>query len=186
MYTGNQSRELTHGVDILREIDGVDVRYLIISAGFGLLGEEELVPPYDCSFSSMSKMQILNRSRMLSINADAIRASKEGFDIAYLALGKNYLTSLGGDWQSNIDGTIIAFEKSLIGRKYAKIPAGNQTVKAFSNRGYKIHGAAGFKGDLLRILAEYALNCSNPTDELRSWTDPPTLRELILSLGGLE
>lgn len=185
MYTGNQSRELTKGVDGFRQIEDVEVRFLIISAGFGLLGEEEEVPPYECSFSGMGKMQILKRSRMLSINTDVVKVSHEGFDLAYLALGKDYLTALGGGWQSNVRGTIVAFEKDLVGQKYAKIPAGNQTVRSFSSKGYKIHGAAGFKGDLLRILAEHALSQRNPTEEVRSWTDPQVLRRLIFSLGGL-
>ena len=47
MYTGSQNRELVKGVDLLREIEGVEVDYYILSAGFGLLMENKKIPPYD-------------------------------------------------------------------------------------------------------------------------------------------
>jgi hypothetical protein len=47
MYIGNQKRELMKCVDILREIKGVKVDFYIISAGFGLLHENDMIPPYD-------------------------------------------------------------------------------------------------------------------------------------------
>ncbi|RLI57999.1 MAG: hypothetical protein DRO87_03680 [Candidatus Thorarchaeota archaeon] len=185
MYTGNQSRELTRGVDLLRKIDGVHVTYVIISAGFGLVAEDEMVPPYDCSFSGMKKMYILHRSRQLGIGKRVVTISQQGFDLAYLALGKNYLTALGSGWEKNILNTIVAFEKGLIGSKYAIIPSGNKAVKSFSNSGYKIHGAAGFKGDLLRILAEHALSSDDSYGEVLSWKEPSHLRNLIFSMGHL-
>ena len=185
MYTGNQNRELTKGVDLLRSIAGVEVVFVIVSAGFGLVDENERIPPYDCSFSGMGKSGILRRSRLLGINADIRRIAGRGFDIAYLALGKGYLTALGTAWQDHISGSIVGFDTELVGRRYAIIPAGNETVKKFSGRGYKVHGAAGFKGDLLRILGEHALSSGGPYEEVLSWSEPLYIRDLIFSLGSL-
>lgn len=186
MYTGNQNRELAKGVDLLRTVDEVDVVFVIVSAGFGLVSENELVPPYDCTFSGMGKSEILRRSRMLGINSDINEVAQQGFDIAYLALGKDYLTALGGGWQDSVSGSIVAFSAELSGEKYAILPSGNEAVKSFSSRGHKIHGATGLKGDLLRILAEHALHSPNPYDEILSWSEPLYIRDLIVSLGSLQ
>ena len=84
-----------------------------------------------------------------------------------------------------MSGCIIGFEKSLVGRKYAIIPGGNQIVKTFSATGHKVHGAAGFKGDLLRILADHALSKEDSYAEVLCWTDPKYIRDLIFTIGGL-
>ena len=67
-----------------------------------------------------------------------------------------------------------------------RIPCSAQTVRAFSKRGYKIHGVVGFKGDLLRVLARFALERPNPRSEVRKWGTTDYLLELVNRLGGLE
>jgi hypothetical protein len=185
MYTGNQSRELIKGVDKLRKIERLHVTLFILSAGFGLVQENELIPPYDCSFSTMSKSQIINRSRKLAIMSDFQEIIKDDYDLVYLALGKNYLTALGHGWQSDVNGSIVVFNNRFVGRKYAIIPSGNKAVKSFSATGNKIHGATGFKGDLLRILADYALSKDNPYSEVINWKDSKYVQDLIFTLGRL-
>ena len=65
------------------------------------------------------------------------------------------------------------------------IPSAHEIVSAFSGNGYKIHGVTGFKGDLFRILADYALKQKNPYRELVAWAHPVYLRDLIMKLGKL-
>ncbi|TXT56618.1 MAG: hypothetical protein BAJATHORv1_20208 [Candidatus Thorarchaeota archaeon] len=185
MYTGNQNRELKKGVDLLREIDDVSVDYFIISAGFGLLAENEPIPPYECSFSSMKSRDIQLRAKNLSIVSDFLTICEKNHDLMYLALGKSYLISLGSDWQSSFSGTLIAFDSKLDGPNTVIVPSGNSTVRSFSRRGYKIHGAAGFKGDLLRILANYVLEQDDSYNEISSWLEPFYLQQTIFSIGGI-
>ncbi|MHA1924599.1 MAG: DUF6884 domain-containing protein [Candidatus Thorarchaeota archaeon] len=185
LYTGFQSTELLRGVEILRAIDKVEVRLLILSAGFGLLEENEIVPPYECSFSQMSKSKIRERSAVLRIEEDYKKLHETRFDLTYLALGKKYLTALGNDFLSYTRGTVVVFDSKWTDEKAVYVPSGSKAVRAFSIHGFKIHGVVGFKGDLLRILAEHALGHDDQYGEVVAWTEPSYLEELVYSLGGL-
>ena len=85
LYTGNQNRELVTGIDLLRQIENTEVKFSIISAGFGLVRENDSLPTYDCSFSSMKKSQIQDRSELLGIPSDFEKLITSGFDLVYLA-----------------------------------------------------------------------------------------------------
>lgn len=182
MYLGNQSRELVRGVDILRSIMDIEVHLFIVSAGFGLLEEDEKVPPYECSFTGMKKFEIIDRSQHLSIPKDFARVCETRYDLLYLALGKNYLTAIGKEWTANIVGTVVTFDPKMSVDSSVVIPSGPDIVRAFSQQGHKIHGITGFKGDLLRILASYAINQDNPYHEVAAWTDPTFLHNLVRTL----
>ncbi|MFX1606668.1 MAG: hypothetical protein ACFFDD_12270 [Promethearchaeota archaeon] len=184
MYTGPQSRELVKAVDLLRTIPDISVQLVIISAGFGILNEEDLVPPYDCSFTTMRMPELRRQAEKLQIQDSIKNLLKNRFDLIYLALGKRYLLALGRDVVSTLETPTIVFHNQSTDY-LIQIPCEAETVKSFSKREYKIHGVVGFKGDLLRILAQYALGRPNPRNEVRKWTDTAYLRELIYSLGGL-
>ena len=186
LYTGNQNRELVKGVDILRQIEKTEVKLSIISAGFGLVDEKEKLPAYDCSFSGMRKSQIQERAESLEISSNFEKLMSSGFDVVYLALGEKYFLTLGDEWKSNSDTTIIGFNGSLCEKKMLCIPSAHEIVSSFSRNGHKIHGITGFKGDLLRILASYALKQKNPYRELLAWIHPVYLRDLVMKLGNLE
>jgi len=186
LYTGNQNRELVKGVDLLRQIEKTEVKLSIISAGFGLVGEKDALPPYDCSFSEMGKFQIQERAKWLNIPSDFAKLLVSGFDLIYLALGKKYFLTLGEEWMNKSDSTIIGFNQVLTEDTMLCIPSAHEIVSAFSRNGYKIHGVTGFKGDLFRILADHALKQKNPYKELVAWAHPIHLRDLVMKLGNLE
>lgn len=185
MYTGPQSIELVRAVDLLRTIPNVEVQLVIISAGFGMLQEEDLVPPYDCSFSTMKMTEVRKRSNELKLKVSFTQLINNGFDLIYLALGKRYLAALGKDVLSLLQTPTVVFHGRESDRMI-RIPCGAETVKAFSKCGQKIHGVVGFKGDLLRVLAQYALEKPNPGNEVGKWTNTNYLRKLVYRLGGLE
>ena len=184
MYTGNQNRELVKGVLLLRKIAETEVDLKIISAGFGFLDENELIPPYECSFSGMKRSQIISRSERLEIGADFEQICKIGFDLIYLALGTDYFLALGDRWKKLARTTVIGFNKKLIEAFTLRIPSGHKIVHALSEKGYKIHGVTGFKGDLLRILAEHALKTQDPRYEILKWKQPSYLQDLIQRISG--
>lgn len=186
LYTGNQNRELVKGIDLLRQIENTEVDLSIISAGFGLVEENDTLPTYDCSFSSMKKSKIQERAEWLEIPSDFMKLISSGYHLVYLALGKKYFLTLGDGWVSRCGTTIIGFDNKLSGEKMLCIPSAHEIVSSFSQNGYKIHGITGFKGDLLKILANHALNQMNPYRELLAWTHPIYLRDLIMKLGNLE
>ena len=185
MYTGNQTKELVKGVDLLRDIKGVEVDFYILSAGFGLLRENAKVPPYECSFIGMCKREIIARSEALLVPKDFRKITKKPYDLAYLALGQKYLLALGEDWFEYVDYPTIVFGDQELGVCIIPIPANKETVIAFSKAGYKIHGIAGFKGDLFRILAFYAQDKKSPYKEVMKWRDGYYLLHLIYDIGNL-
>jgi len=186
LYTGNQNRELVKGVDLLRQIPQVRVTFHIISAGFGLVEENDTLPSYDCTFSGMKKNEIRERAILLGIPSDFKELLASNFDLIYLALGVDYFLALGENWLSSGNHAIIGFSRSLSGSRMLCIPSAHEIVSSFSHIGHKIHGITGFKGDLLRILANYALEKSDPYEELLSWARPEYLRELVMKLSGIE
>jgi hypothetical protein len=185
MYTGRLNQELVKGVDLLRQIKGLKIQLHIVSAGFGIVNENELIPPYDCSFSGMRKHEILARADNLKIEYDFAQICSAGFDIIYLAVGKNYLIALGDEWKSVAESVVIGFDKKLAGPRVFCAPSDYSTVSAFSSRGYIIHGVVGFKGDLLRILAQFALCQDDPYHEVMRWTKSIYFQHLLNELGGL-
>ncbi|MHA2027684.1 MAG: DUF6884 domain-containing protein [Candidatus Thorarchaeota archaeon] len=184
MYVGPQNTELVKAVDLLRTIANVEVQFFIISAGFGMLAEQDLVPPYDCSFSTMPIVEVRKRSQEQNLQSSIQKIANSGFDLAYFALGKQYSAALGKDALSNIQIPTIVFHGEESGH-LVRLPCSAQTVKTFSNRGHTIHGVVGFKGDLLRILVTHVLKKPNPDDEIVKWKSPRHIKKLVHRLGGL-
>ena len=168
---------------MLRQVEDVVVDLSIISAGFGILKETELVPPYECTFAGLSKSKIQDRSESLEIGSDFEQIALEPYDLYYLALGKDYFTAINGNRVKSVSGTVIQFVERSLGKDHVWLPSGNKTVKAFSVNGHKVHGAAGFKGDLLRILATYAKSKSDPYGEIMDWTLPSYFSQLVSDFG---
>jgi hypothetical protein len=109
MYTGPQSIELMKAVDLLRTIPTIEVQFVIISAGFGIKQEDDLIPPYDCSFTSMKIAEVRKRSNELKLTTSFTNLTNNGFNLIYLALGKRYLASLGTDALSMLQTPTVAF-----------------------------------------------------------------------------
>ena len=184
MYIGPQQTELVKAVDLLRTIVDVEVQFIILSAGFGILKERDLVPPYDCSFSTMPMAEVRRRSKELKIQSFIMNIANKEFDFAYLALGKRYFAALGKDVLSGIQKPTVVFHGQEVDNLIL-LPSSAQTVKTFSQRGHKIHGVVGFKGDLLRILVTHALQKSNPFNEILKWKTPHHIKKLTRQLGGI-
>lgn len=109
LYIGNQAKRVRTAIDILRKNHLVD--YFIISAGFGLLKENELIPPYECTFSDKGKRVITEMAEELGIRKD-IKKIQSGYDLIFLILGKNYLHTLGGlDTIRSKGRELIVFDK---------------------------------------------------------------------------
>jgi hypothetical protein len=113
LYTGQQARSIFNAVSILKKRHFVD--YFIISAGFGFVSEEELLPPYECSFSNLKVSQIKEMSRNLNISEEIKKNVQKDYDLIYLALGKDYFTALD-DLSTLISKSslIVHFNKKLI------------------------------------------------------------------------
>ena len=95
LYIGPQARAVKQAIFLLQKLHDVD--YYIISAGFGLVEANKPLPPYECSFSGLSKKEIIARSKELNIPQTllSLLSSSHRYDFIFLTLGKDYLTALG-------------------------------------------------------------------------------------------
>lgn len=94
LYAGRQQALIDEATNLLHE-EGVDVDRYFISAGFGLVEESTLLPPYEVTFSSMSKEEVRERSRALEIQKDLLDVVADGgYDVVFLPLGKDYYTAI--------------------------------------------------------------------------------------------
>jgi len=162
LYEGSQHKNILKGIEILRNYLKID--FYILSAGFGIINEEEIIPAYECSFSKMKKQEIIERSIKLNISNIFKKLLSKNYDIIYLALGKKYLQAIP-DWDRIIDTITIAFTKSK-NDKVISIKANNEIVSKYKKSGYKVHGTIAFKGDFLRIIGEKISNEPNPNKKL--------------------
>ncbi|MHA1416596.1 MAG: DUF6884 domain-containing protein [Candidatus Heimdallarchaeaceae archaeon] len=111
LYIGGQALAIKKAVKILSSKAEVD--YYIISAGFGLVNENELLPPYECTFSGLSKKAIKERAEKLAIPESVRKLSKKTYDLVYLSLGEDYLVTLGDLKDlANLGKEIIFFGKA--------------------------------------------------------------------------
>ncbi len=94
MYTGRQHQPLMAGLKQLREIHDQTVADLhIISAGYGLLSENDVIVPYNVTFQELKKKEILERSDNLQIHGQ-VETLIEGYDLVFYLLGKEYVQAL--------------------------------------------------------------------------------------------
>ena len=94
MYIGQQHRYLMAGLRQLREIYGQTVVDLhIISAGYGLLSENDVIVPYNVTFQKLKKKEVLERSSNLQIHEQVETLIKD-YDLVFYLLGKEYVQAL--------------------------------------------------------------------------------------------
>ena len=93
MYTGSQHQCLMAGLKEIREAYGSTVIDLhIISAGYGLLSEDNGIVPYDVTFEKKKK-EILKLSDSLQIH-ERVETLIAGYDCVFFLLGKEYVQAL--------------------------------------------------------------------------------------------
>lgn len=94
LYTGWQHRYMMNGVRALRESFGLSACSVkIISAGYGLADEEQVLTPYEATFQGESPEWVRQRSEMLGIPRDVRRKIVE-YELVCFLLGMEYLISV--------------------------------------------------------------------------------------------
>jgi hypothetical protein len=94
MYTGRQHCFLREGLDLLRTMYGhgcIDLK--ILSAGYGLLDEEERIAPYNVSFSEMKSSEITEWALQLEVK-EKLEQILVDYDLVFFLLGDSYLRAL--------------------------------------------------------------------------------------------
>lgn len=155
MYTGMQHLRLYEGVSMLRDKFGKNVvDVAIISAGYGLISEDEIIVPYEVTFNNMNNQEIVNWSRQLNIHND-LEQLVSNYDLIFYLLGDKYLRAL--ELPINIEKekqchVFLASKTSdrLIqrGDLCCRIQVGQDDAKSFS------YGLVGLKGYIFKCFAQ--------------------------------
>ena len=94
LYTGQQHLGMMRGVRRLRAAlipDSVDV--MIVSAGYGLVSERQILAPYEATFDSMSAHEARNWAHELRL-PEHVRTAARSYEIAVFLLGGRYLDAI--------------------------------------------------------------------------------------------
>jgi len=94
LYTGRQQEYIDTAVRTLRAADHEVERYFV-SAGFGLVAENDELPPYEATFASLGAAQIDTRSEQLEIREDVTEVLARSYDIVFFPLGADYSRAIG-------------------------------------------------------------------------------------------
>ena len=87
LYTGWQHRYMMNGVDAIRYRFGTSACSVkIVSAGYGLVDEEQRLVPYEATFQGQRPKWIRDRSQTLGIPT-AVRNAVVGFDLVLFLHG---------------------------------------------------------------------------------------------------
>ena len=170
LYNGRQQNYVKSAVRRLMR-QGHDVDRYFVSAGFGLVTEDEYLPPYEVTFSSMNVSDIRERSGKLDIQKDLRRLLQEAdYDVVFFTLGKDYYTSIDIDamvQEVRSDRIGVVFNRELVEDQFdniESIPARTEDAKE--------HGTivVGLKGHYMKNFARHI----DTVDTLR----PETIEEL--------
>jgi hypothetical protein len=153
LYHGLQHTELMQAVRLLRRTFGATcVEVKIISAGFGVVEELTLLPPYEATFAGLSTHAITALSPRLRIPQRINELMSGSYDCAFFLLGETYLLSLGLPFNSDpsFPCLFLASPKSLLPTRhpYYRVPTGKDESIAFR------YNMVGLKGHLFRLFAE--------------------------------
>ncbi len=154
MYKGLQHRRVMEGINILRSCLGkelVDVK--IVSAGYGIISEEEVIVPYSVTFNDMKSDEIYSWSDFLRIHEDFQQAII-GYDLVFVLLGDKYLRALKLPVETQSNKTLIFFTAKS-SRKYIKVSNFKSYIWTLDNADASRFSCAlvGLKGQLLRLIA---------------------------------
>ncbi|ADO54194.1 tRNA-guanine transglycosylase DpdA [Paenibacillus polymyxa] len=154
MYTGSQHLALMEGINLYREYGGkIDVN--IISAGYGLLSENEEIVPYEVTFNNMNSQTIKNWSKRQRITETLQERIRE-YDLVFFLLGDKYLQSV--EWPLSISSQQRLFffagnssrTRVMVEENYHLLSIGEDEAKVFR------FGLIGIKGFLFAQLLKQA------------------------------
>lgn len=184
MYTGRQHEYVVEGVDQLRRIVGASAKIdlNIVSAGYGLLKENDPVLPYEATFNGMRKKDLTEYVHKVLRLPDRIRDTITPYDLVFFLLGETYLEAL--DLFSLPPRNGLVFVAGAATRKWFPRQHTKNLV-LFTNDDVKTIGGGqvGLKGAILKrfagILAELPTTPARLAmlEDLSS--EPKRLREML-------
>lgn len=110
MYTGEQHIRLLEGIEYYTEQYGTDSLDLsIVSAGYGLIGQDRFIVPYESTFQGLNVAEIDERADQLNIPNAARQFLRQPCDLCIVALGESYLRALKLDDETEFAAPTLIF-----------------------------------------------------------------------------
>jgi len=168
LYAGRQQQYISAATDRLRD-GGDSVDRVFISAGFGVIDEDELLPAYNVTFADRSGEEIRSRARELRIQSDleAKLTTDPPRDLIVFALGNDYYQTLDLDaTMATIpeETIVLVFNRADAAKRYpnvVSVPARTEQAKEQGTI------TVALKGRYLQHLAEHRTHgatVENPAD----------------------
>lgn len=157
LYAGEQHTRLMAGVDNFRSSPSVRSQghlldVWIVSAGHGLVNEDDEVGTYDATFAGMRRTNLSERTEELGIPQTLRTVLSQSFDLGLLLLGGDYVRAGNLDHRVELGGPMVAFASAETNRLLADVPSlrtvrvGIEDTRRFGS------GLVGLKGELARRL----------------------------------
>jgi hypothetical protein len=154
IYTGLQHQRLMRGIQALREQAGdIQLDLHILSAGYGLVSGDQLLAPYEATFSGMRKPALRDWAKQLDIPQGFRALLLEPYDFGLILLGNEYLDACLLASDVTLGGPTLLFCGATKARSMPKLP--NLCAVPLTNADAKRFSCAliGLKGELAaRIL----------------------------------
>lgn len=178
LYSGRQQQRISEAVEILRS-EGHDINRKFISAGFGLVGEKEELPPYEVTFSGMNQSEIDQRARKLRISEEVCdllgNTINDPFDIIFFALGSDYYRAI------DLDKTLSCLPSSTVTVLFNQedVAKNYSNVIAISAR---TDDAEYYNAIVVELKGVYVKNFAKQIAAGDSLSDTETVRKKCLSV----
>ena len=132
MYTGQHHRSVLRSMNTMRSsLPASQIDLAIISAGFGLIDENDDIVPYEATFSHLTREAALARARQLGIREHLIARCKR-YEWVFVLLSEAYLTPLEAPFEAGMNEVYFAPMEPYLGDGAIKVPAGRNEADALS------------------------------------------------------
>jgi len=171
LYTGEQHRHAMQGIGRLRARYGPDfVSLKIVSAGFGLVDEKQMLTPYNVTFNAMGRKEARAWAQRLKIPAD-VRSCLAPFPLVVILLGERYLDAIVPPLAAAADQRLIYLAKpslsaQLKGPRVTVVAAGRPEATRYGS------GLVALKGRMFDLFAAGLLADSAIWDDVASDDSP--------------
>lgn len=175
MYVGQQHIPLMAGINQLRRVLGEDVIDLwIVSAGYGLIGGNCDIVPYEATFEGMKGRLIDEWSQYLGIPETARELLARPADLTVVLVGEAYLRALSLDEQVVYGAPTLVFT-SFASQKLVRGSGNIRIVPLASEHARRFSSAlVGLKGQLVnRLLCQLTFESANLIEQLFDQTLDP-------------
>ncbi|MBN2723246.1 MAG: hypothetical protein JXR95_04150 [Deltaproteobacteria bacterium] len=166
LYTGMQHRYLMQGISYYRKCGG-KIRLKIVSAGLGLVDENDKIPPYDYTFSGKSAKKILQKGIELGIPEKISEFLSEPSELTVFLLGNSYLTA------ANLNQVLPDGRYVFLAAPSGKLPPGVLHLKLGMDEARRFGATlVSLKGYLVKILLKKMCEMPEQTMEIFTSGNP--------------